>query len=340
MNVVSFLVRSERHTKSGERTVRLVRYGWSEADEPSARDCAERRLDAAERLLEAGQRPVLVEILPRYRSAGLSWAGPEPVPIVELPVRREGRELLTRNSYGAVSLNTPDVLFCDIDVSERVPPRTGVGASLFLTLGLVVAAGWGLVFAWLAADQRLLVGLSWTLVAIAVGFVIQRGRPRSSEPRLDTQALRPAEAWVEAHPGWHLRVYETAAGYRLLAMHAAFDPTSDEVQDFFAAVSADPNFARMCKLQACFRARLTPKPWRMGVRPEGLRRPRLGSRTPEFSAAWVREYELTSKRYAVCKYVMSLGSTARVSPRAEEVRRLHDQAVLEQAFGERAPALA
>ena len=75
-------------------------------------------------------------------------------------------------------------------------------------------------------------------------------------------AIAKAQAWASRQPGWNWRVYQTAAGLRLLATHALFDPADPICQTVFDAVDADPLYRKLCQLQECFRARLTPKPWR------------------------------------------------------------------------------
>ena len=65
-------------------------------------------------------------------------------------------------------------------------------------------------------------------------------------------------------PRTSFRIYRTAAGFRLLATDLLLDPASAQAQELLADFSADPFFVKLCRLQASFRARLTPKPWRCG----------------------------------------------------------------------------
>jgi hypothetical protein len=58
--------------------------------------------------------------------------GVEGVPIREQIVQRDGDVIITRNSYGALCLNSPDVLFADIDHAQ--PPAGCV-------MPAIVAAG-------------------------------------------------------------------------------------------------------------------------------------------------------------------------------------------------------
>ena len=89
---------------------------------------------------------------------------------------------------------------------------------------------------------------------------------RAAAPQDPVQAaLAKARHWAESQPGWTWRIYRTKAGLRLLATHALFDAADPVCESAFEAVGADPLYRKLCQTQKCFRARLTPKPWRCGV---------------------------------------------------------------------------
>ena len=127
-----------------------------------------------------------------------------------------------------------------------------------------------------------------------------------------------------------MRLYETPNGWRVLVTHDVFEPRGEAVREFFRSIGADPLYVRMCFNQNCFRARVTPKPWRIGMgeklRPRPgiwpIRLERMNDRK-----AWVREYDENRTDYAACRYVTTLGSTHGISrcEDADFVRRLHDQ---------------
>lgn len=135
------------------------------------------------------------------------------------------------------------------------------------------------------------------------------------------------EAFIAAHPDWHLRLYRTPAGLRVLAMHQTFPPHDDAVARLFQSLRADPLYEVMCKVQHCFRARLTAKPWRIGmgrrIRPTVAAWSREQANLPE-RLAWIADYERKAAGFAACRYQGSLGDTSRVDPKAERVQRLHD----------------
>jgi hypothetical protein len=76
------------------------------------------QVNADERAQEALQRLLSGEKLPR-REPKVPYNGGEGVPIREEIVSRHGETIITRNSYGARCLNTPNVLVADVDFQEE-----------------------------------------------------------------------------------------------------------------------------------------------------------------------------------------------------------------------------
>jgi len=133
-----------------------------------------------------------------------------------------------------------------------------------------------------------------------------------------------AEAWTKAHPGWGWRVYRTRAGLRLLATHDMFDPESAASQDVFQALGADPLYQRLCKVQKCFRARLTPKPWRCGLRRKPERWPWPDGRAEKSFQKWAAQYQSCSFNWATCELVQTIGNRE-IHPEVQLILGLHDQ---------------
>ncbi|MEO0576910.1 MAG: hypothetical protein AAF004_15745 [Pseudomonadota bacterium] len=83
-----------------------------------------------------------------------------------------------------------------------------------------------------------------------------------------------------------------------------------------------------CAARVCvdFRARLTPKPWRMDmvrIQPGGVW-PVKPEQLP-MRSDWIRRYTEASQGYASCRYLQSIGEgrSARI---CEAVREVHDTA--------------
>ena len=98
--------------REGRRTVTVRRFGWSDESEAQAQAHAEARAR------EALDRVLAGEALPRNERR-VAYNGADGMPIREEIVDRHGEAIVTRNGYGALCLNTPDLLFADIDFAPR-----------------------------------------------------------------------------------------------------------------------------------------------------------------------------------------------------------------------------
>ena len=308
------------------RQLTVRRFGWSDDSPLAAQAHADERTRAALARIQAG------ETLPR-REAKTAYNGADGMPIREQIVRREGETLITRNGYGALCLNTPDVLFVDIDFeeAEEVARRKGKGLPRLLAVVMAVLAAAAAAVITHSALSAAGVG---ALVLSLLWWVPGRRQDKAQDEPLpeapatpEQRARQRIERFVFQHPDWHLRLYRTPAGLRVLAMHRTFSANETAVADCFHELGADTVYARMCRNQNCFRARVSPKPWRIGI-DEHLR-PRPGvwpvalERMDE-REAWVARYEQAATGYAACAFIEAVGAVGVQHPSAEAVQRLHD----------------
>lgn len=129
---------------------------------------------------------------------------------------------------------------------------------------------------------------------------------------------------VRRHPGMGLRLYRTPAGYRGVVTHRPYDPAAPETTDLLHALDADRLYVRLCRAQSCFRARLTPKPWRIGMPnpPRGYPWPNDAAR--RLFDDWSAQYEKRILEFAACEFVEALGHRA-VHPSLALVLKMHDE---------------
>jgi hypothetical protein len=301
--------------RGGGKQVSVRRFGWSDASEADAQAMAEAR--ARDDL----QRIVAGASLQR-REPRVAYNGADGVPIREEVLARHDDVVITRNAYGARCLNTPNVLIADVDLPLR--PRGGLvvlvaGALLVLT----AAVAWS-TSSW----QLLLFGMVGTVLLAPMLARLAHRLRMSLLGGPATLARRRIERFAARHPSWHLRLYRTPAGFRVLALHRLFAPSDPEVDACFGALAVDSLYARMCRNQQCFRARLTAKPWRIGM-PDRMRpRPGVWPVAAERRAAreaWIADYERRAEGHAACQFVARFGSGT-VHPAALTVQRLHDDA--------------
>ncbi len=315
MIIPYFWAEARLQQKLPGRQVTVRRWGWSDASQEDAQSLADQRTaEAMQRILSGDSE--------RRREPKEPYGSADGVPIREEVVSRHDVAIITRNSYGSLCLNTPDVLFADVDA-----PWTGALRVPFRAVALIVLAGivigiWQKSF---PIGAAIAIGLPWIWSALYQW--INRLRRPAGEAEAKKWNLDAVRAFSVAHPEWHLRVYETPGGYRLLAMHDVFDPRGDVAKQALADVNTDRRFATLCAVQDCFRARVSPKYWRIGYKPKEPLNKTKWPFPPEHVALrerWVEGYPPLASKFASCRFMERLGSHV-IHPHAEKVRALHDQ---------------
>jgi hypothetical protein len=312
----------EQHREQGKQTT-LRRFGWSNTSQADAQSLADVRAK------EALQRVLSGEKLER-REPKTAYNGADGVPIREEIISEHGDVVITRNGYGARCLNTPNVFFADIDFEPQRSP-SGYGGSIFCVLWLGSTA-----VAWM---MDLLTGpiafglfVATTLLTVFIASAIS-GRRQAA---LDAAPLAPnspealargrIQAFLKTNFEWSFRLYRTPAGLRLMATHALVLPQDPAVAEALQALGTDPIYTAMCLKQQCFRARLTAKPWRIGVHTHMRPRPGVWPVAEQYlpkRQAWVQGYEKAAAGFAACRYIETLGSTM-VHRDVVAVQELHD----------------
>jgi len=314
MIVPDFWAQASVKHRDRKRQVTIRRFGWSNESEADALTMAKARAEDALARVLSGVRLDRSEPVRAYNGA-------DGVPIREEVLARHGEQVVTRNSYGAHCLNSPDTLFADIDFE---PPRsTPCNLAAFAVLAALAFA---------AGQIDGIRPWHWLLWIVALLGFVPLGRSIAgallqAQGGHQTRATARLKRFVDEHPGWGLRYYLTPAGMRVIATHAKFNATDPLATAFFKTVGADPRYVRMCRHQQCFRARLTGKPWRMGI--DHHMRPRPGvwpvseDKRP-IREAWVRHYDAMAARFAACRYQDTLGNDA-IHPDLRPVVELHDR---------------
>lgn len=93
----------------GGKTQTYRRFGWSNDSEANAELSARKRVEDACVRAKAGERVRRVDHKVAYNGA-------EGLPIREEVIKTFDDSVLSRNSYGSLCLNTPDVVFADVDI--------------------------------------------------------------------------------------------------------------------------------------------------------------------------------------------------------------------------------
>jgi hypothetical protein len=299
--------------RAAGRQVTVRRFGWSMESEAAALGMARARVaEALARIAGGSDEP--------RREPKVPYNGAEGVPIREEVVQRFGADVVTRNSYGARCLNTPDVWIADVDFDDDVPLAL-VAAVAVLIAGLV-----GLFAFELSGPRAAFYAAAFVLLCSGLVARALRAWARLLLGDGERRARRRLANFVKAHPDWRLRVHRTPNGLRLVALQRPFAPNEPASRAAFEALGVDPVYATMCERQGCFRARLDAKPWRIGVASHLKPRPGVWPVSPQRRAgraAWLAAYDAAARGFAACRFEEELGDGA-VDPRARAVSELHD----------------
>lgn len=290
----------------------LKRFGWSDISEADAKKHADSRLQEAVTVLERDGDV-------RRIDHKTSYNGAEGVPIREEVISKHQDIVISRNSYGALCLNTPDVLFADIDFEYEAPLKTSVSVFILL-LSCAALISW-----FFKVSALFIIGLFVSIILASTVANLAHRIVLSLKGGVEKKALSRIKKISKENPELNLRIYRTPLGLRILLMNDTYCPTDDNVIRLLKDFQSDTIYIQMCKNQNCFRARVSPKPWRIGV--ERLK-PRPGvwpikeERMTE-RRKWVANYEKKARSYCSCHYLMQMGSN-KVDSRAELVRSIHD----------------
>jgi hypothetical protein len=114
------------------------------------------------------------------------------------------------------------------------------------------------------------------------------------------------------------RIYETYQGARVIVLGKDFDPRHPDTRKMMNEFNCDGLYMTLCHKQNCYRARLTPKPYRMNLRRYKVQYPR-GEEDAELRQ-WLADYERESRNFSVCRFIEQVGTRHSV----DDVVRLHD----------------
>ncbi|MCA9058941.1 MAG: hypothetical protein KDA85_10585 [Planctomycetaceae bacterium] len=298
------------------RQITVRRYGWSDVSVEEAQQHARERAAGVLREIEAGQD------LPR-RERKVPYNGSDGVPIREEILANTPEYVVTRNSYGARCLNTADVFFADLDFPAAV---IGCRSVLFSFLIAAAACVWfGVTTGKVVLPLLLCIGLTVVVLLLLERLLRLVVQMRGGFEQISSRLI---DRFLERNPDWHLRIYRSPNGFRVMALHQTFSAQSREVHEAFGILDVDPTYRLMCRKQDCFRARLSGKPWRMGLMDHMKPRPGVWPVDPsrmEERAAWVNRYETLASTFAACRFVAAKGAIHKTHPVAEIVCRVHDE---------------
>jgi len=331
----------------------IKRYGWSDISQMEALSHAKARVNEAHNRWLAGE-----DILRRERREEYNEGNG--IPIREQIISEHSfpeneltnnsatatQLIVTRNSYGAQVANVDNIAIIDVDNDDLLRhiypddythhgfmpaflvnqsnPASKIKIWFFVVVFILIAS----IIAWL--------GLSWLWLLVvmfgATAYLWQQAsvkdKARAQKYADDAASLLPymtdlIKKRIANHPTESFRLYQTPAGFRIIATHDVVLPSDRLVAEWFAYFHADTNYVRLCQVQQCFRARLTAKPWRLSeVENNKLAKDipakdfwfgsdntdvdnSIEQRQDELKARkqWVADYDKYAKNYRACHYV-------------------------------------
>lgn len=195
--------------------------------------------------------------------------------------------VVSRNAYGCRVLNTRNILFADLDAPS---PDFSWKTMLLYLLGR-------------GAKVRL--------------------QNEERRRRWELEAGKRIEEILLAR-GASVRVYRTFGGIRCLLTSEQAEPDDDGTIEILRDLGSDPLYVRLCLARGCFRARLTPKPWRCGLPALDVEYPWETDEARADMKSWVVRYRDVCGGYATCDLVAALGSGA-TDERIARVIAYHDR---------------
>jgi hypothetical protein len=195
-----------------------------------------------------------------------------------------GPILLTRNAYGCLVMNTSNVAFIDVDK----PHEHSVVETLSNFLNGII------------------------------------GKNNDHKTTTKLALIDSANAWCRLNPDWGLRLYETAAGFRIMVTHELFKPEAQSIKLLSEILNGDPLYRMLCLRHKSFRARLTPKPWRCGLTSPTVRWPWSNGVSENTFREWEKQYSEKIESKATCRFIEQLGNAA-INPVINDVIVIHDE---------------
>jgi hypothetical protein len=142
------------------------------------------------------------------------------------------------------------------------------------------------------------------------------------DSRMGAGALDQA-ARVAAKNGFSLRLYQTAAGHRIMVTNRRMQGGGNDAEMILHEFGSDPLYMRLCRTQQSFRARLTPKPWRAGAPKPPVKFPFEDARAVAAFRQWEGDYNREIGGYATCRLIRTVGD--QVDPSFTSLIEYHDR---------------
>ncbi|WP_418908281.1 hypothetical protein [Glutamicibacter endophyticus] len=129
--------------------------------------------------------------------------------------------------------------------------------------------------------------------------------------------------FAAAHPTLGVRSYRTSAGFRVFITGSSAAPDSAEAEHLLRELGSDELYTKLCRSQHSYRARLSPKPWRIGLSAPTVIWPAPDSEAQRRLELWVESYRRGASGFSVTTREARFGP----APSLDEAKilRWHDE---------------
>ena len=153
-------------------------------------------------------------------------------------------------------------------------------------------------------------------------------KSKTAEPSFEEQLVGKIESLCRQDASLGLRLYRTTNGYRILITSRQIPANQANSNSLLQALGSDRLYVSLCKTQDCYRARLTPKPWRCNYHGPPTRFPYRSAAEEQEFRSWLLEYDSARDEFATCALIGDFGSSYR-DPVVEKIVQLHDHYTLD-----------
>lgn len=149
------------------------------------------------------------------------------------------------------------------------------------------------------------------------------GKKDAAQETPKARALQVIQDFASAHPRLGVRAYETFGGFRVIVTGSGLEPRSPVATALFEQLGTDRVYVHLCRKYNTCRARLTPKPWRCGLRAPASVWPPSTSEDVRRSNEWLTRYASATTGFATCRLSATFGPPS--SPDEARLIDLHDR---------------
>lgn len=207
---------------------------------------------------------------------------------------------------------------------DTIPPREEILEEIFAPDGTPIAYLSRNVYGAtvLNADRGLFADID---VPEFFGFRWLHRLIKGHDPDPEGDTLKAIRTGLAEVPHGSFRIYRTAAGFRVVVTGPHELTMPEQANKLLHKLPVDKNYIRLCGRQQCYRARLTPKPWRCGLeKPNIPRHPEIVDEYRDRLLNWLERYEQVSRDYSACRLEETVG-TGETTPEMVMLLAIHDR---------------